>query len=349
MNIKQILFENKKIFDKYLLDFFSNKKDLYQNKSPEMLDMIEKIESQVLRSGKRVRPFLAKQSYLLGGGENDDLINTLGVSLELLHQYFMIHDDIVDRDEKRYGQDSLHIVYEKESGDDHFGKSMAMIAGDLLFSFSNDALLHLAIDEKTKTELMSLIQRAVEDTTLGWQAHFFQNKKRVDEVTEKEFLLGMEYVSARYTFLYPLLMGLELAGNKNLTEKLSNYSINVGMAYQIQDDVLGVFGSTEKTGKPSGNDIREGKKSLLILRAYKNGDNDQKMCISKYLGTNIDQKQLAEMRDIITQTGSLKYSTNLAKKYIQNAKLSLEEIDDRNSLSKNFLFELSDFTLKRSG
>ena len=304
------------------------------------------IEKQILRSGKRIRPFLLGLTYEIAGGEDKELIIRIGSAIELLHQYFLIHDDIVDRDDRRYGDLSLHRVFENKIGDSYSGISMAIIAGDYINSLVHEIIINADIEGDKKIEILNLLHQTIQNTMVGWQIHYFQNKIPIEQASEERYLRGMELVSAKYTFETPALMGLMLQNNQELIPDLKECARLVGMAFQIQDDVLGVFGNTDKTGKPIGSDLREGKKTLLILRAYKNANIEQKRFISDYLGKEIDQKQLDELRDIITQTGSLTFSQDMAKSYINEAKSLLNNINV-NSNKLKVLRQLADFVISR--
>jgi geranylgeranyl diphosphate synthase type I len=346
MNLEKALLENKEQIDEFLSDYLYQKKAEANKIDEELSDQIDLIEKQILRSGKRIRPFILRQANQLAGGENMELVTQLGAAIELLHQYFLIHDDIVDQDEKRYGDLSLHKKLEEKMEDSYSGISLAIIAGDYVNSLVGEIILKLDIEDKKKVEILQLINQTKQNTQAGWQMHYFQNKIPVFEAKEEKYLKGMELVSAKYTFETPMLLGLMLENNQELVPTLKRFAYLVGMAFQIQDDILGVFGNSDKTGKPSGNDLREGKKTLLILRAYKNGDIEQRKYINDHLGKEIDQKQLDELRDIITQTGSLNTSRDMARTFISEAKAILKDFDTDN-IAAETMKQLADFVISR--
>jgi geranylgeranyl diphosphate synthase type I len=352
-NLKQALDSNKKIIDQRLTSFFENKANSLHEIDPIMYGFVESIADQVLRSGKRIRPFLSRIAYEYGGGENADIVTELSLALELLHQFFMVHDDIVDRDEKRYGGDSLHVLYHKkfkkelQVDDPHFGLSIGILAGDLLHSLAVQTILQMNVSDEMRNVLTAQLIQTIHETTAGWKIHFFMNQKSIDQVQESEFLRGMELVSAKYTFVTPMLLGLILADSTTHQEAMETYAYHTGMAYQIGDDILGMFGNPEITGKPAGNDYREGKKTLLVMESYRNATTEQKMYIKNTLGKNIDQKELSEIRDLMIETGGLEYSKQIALDHAQKAKAAIGNLDEKNGNQLQILNELVDYVLER--
>lgn len=345
--------KNKREVDAGLQAYFDRKKVAFEQIDPTLSNLLETVRDQTLRSGKRIRPFLARKAYELSGGENEEIGLQLGIGLEILHQYFMIHDDIVDRDEERYGGDSLHVRWGKyfkekyQKTDTHLGLSLGMIGGDLMNTLSVDMVHELPVPSTLKFNLLSMLLRTIYETTAGWQIHFFMNHQKLSEVTESQFLKGMELVSAKYTFEAPLEMGMALAEKNELFDSLKTFGFHAGMAFQIKDDILGMFGDSNTMGKPVGNDYREGKKTLLVLRAYQNGTIEQKNFLDLTLGTEIDHKTLSEARDLMVETGSLEASEQIARDHIRQAKKALEAIPQTNSRVVDVLAELADFVLER--
>ncbi|PIU72160.1 polyprenyl synthetase family protein, partial [Candidatus Woesearchaeota archaeon CG06_land_8_20_14_3_00_33_13] len=128
---------------------------------------------------------------------------------------------------------------------------------------------------------------------------------------------------------------------------LSEYAIPLGMAFQLKDDILGLFGSEEKLGKPADSDIKEGKKTLLILKVLENANKEQKELIGNALGNkDITKTELTKVREIIKETGSLSYSENLAEKLVKKAKNAIKT-SDFETHGKDFFLEIADYVIKR--
>lgn len=353
MNFKVYLSRHKKIFDKELDRFFQEKKKEFRQVDKVLYDLTVKVQKQALRGGKRLRPLLCLLAYDLAGGKDKKKIIKAGIALELIHQFLITHDDIIDRDEKRYGKASMWRDYQNtfekkyKKKDIHLGNSMAMIAGDHMNILARAALNESSFDNKTLNKANNWFNTLLFDTFAGWQIQYFLNFEDIDKVDEKIFLKGMRLVSGRYTFEGPLVLGLILAGNKKPEKALRIYSENVGIAYQITDDILGMFGKSKDTGKPVGNDFREGKKSLLVLRAYKKANNEDKKFLKKLLGKQFTQRKFKRILKIIIDTGSLKYSLQLAKEHVEKGKKAISSLKQSNQGVVEILHHLADFAVER--
>lgn len=351
MNLQTVLNQNKKVIDDQLEKFFSKKEKQHRLIDPSLSQVTQIVAKQALSGGKRIRPLLAQVSYKLSGGKNLSRATKASVSLELLHQYFLVHDDIIDRDEKRYGQPTIELQYQKlfrqkyKARDKHLGLSLGIITGDYICALAHSAILESGFNSEKITNSLKLLEKAIFLTSAGWQIQFFQNQEKLKTANEKISLKGAELVSARYTFETPLMLGTLLSGNNKYDAILKNYSKNVGLAFQIKDDILGIFGEPSITGKPAGNDFREGKKTLLVLRAYKKATNEDKKFIEKYLGKQITQTQLKRLKEIILSTKSLYYSAQLAEKYAYKGIKSIISLP--NSTQKSTLEELAKFVVNR--
>lgn len=352
MNLQTSLSTHKSAVDAALKNLFAEKMSSFAAIDSTLSEMLTLLSTQTLRSGKRIRPFLASIGYRLSGGTDDALPLQLGVSLELLHQYFMVHDDIVDRDEKRYDADALHVTYAKKferdfhTNDPHLGLSLGMIGGDLLHTLAIESLWNIKVPPEIHHRVMQLLFNTIYQTTAGWQIHFYLNHEPIENVSEADFLKGMALVSAMYTFQNPLLAGMHLASSTTYSQAFTDYAYHTGMAFQMQDDVLGMFGDTNTLGKPVGNDYREGKKTLLVLHSYQNASIEQKKFIHDTLGTDIDQSTLSQVTHLMEELGALEYSQVQAENHVSKAKEALSKISS--SLPEvALLFELADFVVKR--
>jgi geranylgeranyl diphosphate synthase type I len=157
-----------------------------------------------------------------------------------------------------------------------------------------------------------------------------------------------ENKTAKYTIEGPLHLGAILAGAKDeLLDALSKYAVPVGIAFQIQDDILGIFGSEKKLGKPVGSDIEEGKQTLLVVKAGEKADRSQLKKMNYLLGKpNLNHREIEEFRNIITDTGSLDYAKNLARKLITKGKQALISAKIKKE-TKDFLLGIADYMISR--
>ena len=355
MSVEDCFVKFKDQTNKELEKFFRFKIEQVKNdkKPKELVEVIESLEEFVSNSGKRIRPTLFYFGYIIGGGKNKLEAVKASISVELVHSYLLIHDDIIDHDDFRHGGFSMHYNYEKKAENNfkdvdakHFGVSMAIIAGDLVMSFGYEILNNSNFRNDLKIKALSNLDKIICNTILGQALDLTLSKDdnfNIDRIFEMQ-----KYKTAKYTIEGPLQLGAILAGaNEKFLDSLSNYAIPIGIAFQIQDDIIGIFGNEKKIGKPIGSDIKEGKRTLLFSKAIENADDVQKQVLNNTLGNeNISSTDIEKVKDIIIKTGSLKFSIDKAEELTKSAKESLKKlgISEKN---EKFLNDLADFVVRR--
>jgi geranylgeranyl diphosphate synthase type I len=295
-------------------------------------DAIRYASKLVLAGGKRLRAAFMYYGYLGAGGAEEEKILETSMSIELIHAFLLVHDDIIDRDDLRHGVPTLHKHYAEigqtffpEKDTEHFGNAIAIIVGDMLFSFGNDIIFRSGFSPERKFLALSKLQNVVSFTVIGQTQDIYTEYRGT--ASEQEILSMYKNKTAKYTVEGPLHLGALLAGaGEKLLDALSAYAIPLGIAFQIQDDILGVFGSIERLGKPTGSDIQEGKITLLVSRALRDGSKEQQKRIKQILslGESLTASEIAEFRDLIIATGALAGAQKLAAQYIEEGKRSLE-------------------------
>lgn len=355
MNIDDHLAELKKQVNAELGNFFKFKiaQVKNENKPAELAEMIENLKNFTLNSGKRIRPILFYFGYVLAGGENKTEALKTSIAIELVHSYLLIHDDIIDQDDIRHGDLSMHYKYEKSFADKlekknlkHFGASMAIVVGDLASTFGYEILADSDFSLDLKIKAIGRLNHIIANTIAGEALDVilveYPNVK-IDRIFEMQ-----KYKTAKYTIEGPLHLGAVLAGaDEKFLRSLSKFAVPVGIAFQIRDDIIGIFGDEKKIGKPVGSDIKEGKKTFLIAKSMEKADDDQKNILNGALGNeNISIEEVNKVRDIIIKTGSLEFSKTKARELINNAKKSLNDLDILKE-NKKFLNELADFIMGR--
>jgi len=373
------LFKLKDKIEKELREFFDDKikQAKKQEKPEEFLEMVKNLRKFTLNSGKRIRPILFYYSYLVAGGEKKENALKASISMELIHSYLLIHDDIIDRDNFRRGDLSMHCRYEKEYGNKkfnfntcsnegeqafvrfhlsgnfkspnnikHFGTSMAIITGDLASSFGYEILTHSNFPADLKIKAIEKLNQIVSNTMAGEAIDVILAKRLNADINEVIKMQG--YKTAKYTIEGPLHLGAILAGaDGKFLKAISEFSIPLGIAFQIQDDIIGVFGNEKRIGKPVGADIKEGKKTLLSVKAFERADKEQLKILSESFGNkNINLNKVNIVREIIKKTGSLDYSSEKAKELIKFSKARLEEMEISEKRKKSLL-KLADFVAER--
>lgn len=355
MNPKDELERFKGIFDEELKTYLRSKEKEYRDISPFVYELFKNISEFTLRGGKRLRPALVYHGYRLFGDDKEKELVELSMFVELVQTYLLIHDDIFDRASIRRNGPTFHKIYEKiatenEWGDtSHFGNTVGILGGDMASSLFNEVIINSDFPDDRKNKVLGVVTNLVANVLIGQIEDFIMMFKTdfTEEDVEKIFL----YKTVKYTFEMPLLSGAILAG-RDVDEKdvmvLKEYSRFAGMAFQLRDDILGIFGDEQKTGKPSTSDIEEGKKTLLVLRAEKEATEDQKAILNNLLGkNNLTEKEADDFRKVIIDTGSLEYSKDKCKEYVSNAKRALLNVELRNT-SWDFLNSLADYMVVRN-
>ncbi len=346
----------KKRLDPFLSAYFSSKMAQAEKLDPLAVRTLEIIERFVLSGGKRVRPALTYYGYLAGGGDDGEKIIKASMAIELAHAFLLIHDDIIDRDDTRHGIETVHETYRTwgrklklgEGEAVHFGNSMAITAGDYTHAMANEILYDIDFTPEIILNALRKIQKIVSHTIPGEMLDILMGAR--GSSTEEEITRMHEGKTARYTFEGPLHFGCILAGHENteLFDAFSAYSLPVGKAFQIQDDILGIFGNEIKLGKSVGADIIEGKQTLLVFKALQNGDARQVGEMRRLLGKrDLTEGEIGDFRNIIRETGSLDYSLKLAEKLVATSLVALKNIEFKNNDAKKFLEGIAEYIIKR--
>lgn len=223
--------------------------------------MARSVRDLTLRGGKRLRAALVLVGYL---AHNDKLPEEpaldASVAFELLQTYLLVHDDWMDGDELRRGGPSVPAMLRRHHGSQHLGDAAAILAGDYAAALSLDVLSRLEAPPDRLVRALSLFAEIQQHVICGQQIDI------AGRVTEVEAFYGLK--TGSYTVRGPLLLGAILAGApRNVMMGLEEYAGPMGIAFQMQDDLLGVFGDSAKTGKPVGEDLRKAKSTVVLHKA----------------------------------------------------------------------------------
>jgi geranylgeranyl diphosphate synthase type I len=353
MNAKQILNNYKEKIDKELRFFFDKKIKKSYLISESSKEIMETLKEFNLRGGKRIRPVLTIFGYKALGGKEEKEIIRVAMAVELMEAFLLIHDDIMDQDEFRRGYLTVHKIYENRCKNQftntdykRFGESMAIIAGDILAMLGIEVILSSKFSDKLKLRAINKFYRVVINTCFGQTLDLRCELEK--NISEEDILRIQELKTSIYTIEGPLHIGAILAGaTKNNLRLLSGYAIPLGKAFQIQDDILGMFGNEKKLGKPVGSDLREGKKTLLILKALEKSKKGQRQTILNSLGNkDLTISEIDKIRKIIIKTGALDHSKNLAKQLSIKAKNIILKSKLKKE-GKDFLIAIADYMVNR--
>jgi geranylgeranyl diphosphate synthase type I len=309
---------------------------------------------ELSKGGKKIRGALVYYSYLLHGGKDKTEILKVAAAIEIMHTFILIHDDIMDMADTRRGIQTLHHMYADWHRKDlsigepyHFGESMAITMGDLLNQIAYETIINTNFASEYRLIALNKLTRQIALTAYGQFLDIIGGAKYIIE--EKDVLLIHELKTGIYTYVNPLQLGACLAGaSEEQMKPLNAYAIPTGITYQIQDDILGLYGDEDKIGKSADSDIREGKKTLLVLKALERGTEEQKKVIHELLGKpDLTAAEAEQFRQIVEETKSIDYSKELAKKYITQAKEVVKNTPEWTGEGAEFLLAIADYMLNR--
>ena len=289
----------------------------------------------IVNGGKRLRPYMVIRScQILGGKSSTAMIAASAV--EMVHNFTLVHDDIMDNDEMRHGVPTVH---------KKFGMPIAILAGDVLFSKAFQIISESKLSPNANTHLISRLAKACVDVCEGQLLDIkMADEKRIPTEAEYITMIGKKTAAL---FDVSCAMGAICATNKPKDiSNLSDFGRNLGIAFQITDDLIGVMGDPKVTKKPVGNDLREGKKSLPILMAIKLAKGNEKKTILKAFGNSkISKKDLNKAVEVIRSLGIEEKVRNQALKYAEKSEKSLIKYK---GTAKIELTALLDFVVRRS-
>jgi geranylgeranyl diphosphate synthase type I len=237
------------------------KLDAAQQYGPEVVEIVAAVRSLCMRGGKRLRPALLVSGFrAVSTMANLDPALDAGVALELLQAYFLIHDDWMDQDEMRRGGPSVHAMLIEKFRSRRLGDASAVLAGDYAVALATEALTRVEMPLTRVQRIVGSFAQMQLDAVTGQQLDLVGRSRDV----EKTYRLK----TGSYTVQGPLRIGALLAGGSPRTlTVLDRFAVPIGVAFQLRDDLLSAFGDPEETGKPYGNDLVSGKRTLLVTLA----------------------------------------------------------------------------------
>ena len=305
--------------------------------------LFKSIKEFICRDGKRVRPILFCIGYLGFSKKTPPGLYRSALSLELLHDFMLVHDDIIDKSDKRRGKPSMHALLRDSLGQSEktkfSGEDLAIVVGDVMYAMALDAFLAIRENMQRKEKTLKKLFLAALYTGSGEFIELLLGIKPIEKVTQQDIYKIYDYKTANYTFASPLTMGATLAGAKpDQIKKLHSYGILLGRAFQIKDDIIGTFGTVKEIGKSNLTDITEAKRTLLVWYAFNHAGKKDKLMIKKIMENKTTQDtELIKMRSIITDTGALAYAQNQIKHLYAEAlhQIASLKMDQKYSLALN--------------
>ena len=297
----------------------------------------------LLAGGKRLRPAFCYWGWRGAGGPDCPEIINAAAALELLHAGALIHDDLMDASDTRRGQPSLHRQFEARHTDrgwhgsaDAFGMGVAILLGDLLICWTDEMFHASGLPGDALRRGRPVLDRMRTEVFAGQYLDLLG--QAAGDETVAGALRVVEFKTAKYTIERPLHLGAALvgagpdpagdggtAGEGSLAAAYTAYGLPLGIAFQLRDDILGVFGDPAQTGKPAGDDVREGKRTVLLAIARSRATAGQAKVIDRYLGDPLlDEAGTAEIRAAITGTGAVAECERMIARHVSEAIAALD-------------------------
>jgi len=299
--------------------------DAHEPSLLQMADELAPMADEVrafLSGGKRLRPGFCFWGHLGAGGKDSDDLVRAAASLELFQAAAIIHDDVMDGSDTRRGRPSVHRRFAAMHGD-QFGMGAAILLGDLCLSWSDEMLVGSGLVTESSRTVFDTMRA---ELMAGQYLDLLEQASGGGTV--ESALRVARYKSAKYTIVEPLHLGATTAGaGQEVLDAYSAYGLPLGIAFQLRDDLLGVFGDPALTGKPAGDDLREGKRTVLVATALQSATAAQADLVRRRLGDpDLDADGVAALQDVLVSTGAVDEVEALISRSTEEA---LTALDDR--------------------
>ena len=295
---------------------------------PALADPFEALAELVLAGGKRLRPAFFHWAHVGAGGQPfaPEAVDA-GAAIEMLHAFALAHDDIMDASESRRGHPTVHVRFsdshrrQELAGDaERYGEAVAILVGDLA---------HVCADRllTCRTPTIAAIWDELRmEVNVGQYLDVLAAAR--GEASDAEARRILEYKTGRYSVQRPLHLGAAVAGAfDRLADELTSYGRPVGVAFQLRDDILGAFGDSSVTGKPVGDDLREGKPTPLLATARAAATSTQAGVIRRAGHPELTEDELSRLQQVVVDTGAVKAIESEIDQLIDEAMQVLGNLD----------------------
>ncbi|MFI5489368.1 polyprenyl synthetase family protein [Micromonospora echinaurantiaca] len=301
--------------DDTLADFLTTEVDALTEIDSAMGGFAATARDHVLAGGKRVRPTFAYWGWrgAVGGGEPLPPVLPALAALELLHTFALVHDDVMDASTTRRGRPTAHVALAAQHvaagrrGDPRrFGEAVAVLVGDLCMVWADRLLAHAAVPPARLLDVRRCYDQMRVETVAGQYLDVLGESDAARWSVDRALRVA-RYKTASYTVQRPLLFGAHLAGagsDDALVAAYTHYGRAVGEAFQLRDDLLGVYGDPATTGKPAGDDLRTGKPTVLLMLARQLATPTQRRALER-AGAGGGDRDIAGLAELVADTGAV--------------------------------------------
>lgn len=356
-NFTSTLLDHQNSINDYLSKYLETTRASYAKYGQYSEQSFAEFSSVALRGGKRIRGALVLESYKLHGGKDYENALILASAIEIIHAYLLVVDDFCDESETRRGMPSankaletIHKENQWKGRSSHFGNSIAVNVALIGRELANSLILAMSIDPEIKVNILRNLAYSLIITGHG-QINDIYNEVLPD-VSDTMIENVVSWKTGYYSFYNPIEAGALLAKvNYEADSSLIQYSIALGNAFQIKDDIIGIYGDNTKTGKSNLDDIREGKMTILYKKGIELSSANDKKYLKQILGNSkINSTDLSKIKEIIVDCGALDETKKIIDHNISLAKKSLIKFQNNQNLSDEslyFLFNLCTLVAQR--
>ncbi len=335
-----------------------NREKYRQSFNPKELQ--EAVYSYLIRPAKRLRPGILLFSCGAVGGDEERALSA-AAAVEVYHTWTLVHDDIIDNDSKRRGFPTVHEQFrgyalnegysQREAVD--YGRNMAILAGDLQHAWSIQLILELinsGVDNRVVLDLVAKLTELTKGLLEGEALDVLFSKQNIGDLTESDILKMLELKTGllyEYAGVAGASIGLDQTSNENsMIQAIGSFARKCGTAFQLQDDILGIIGDEKRLGKPIGSDIRERKRTVIVLHAFKQADNKDRDYMLKWLGnSSASAGEIEKIKQMLLEYNGVEYVKGLADQIVKQATDELTQLPE--SRFKRLLLAWADYVADR--
>ncbi len=318
-------------------------------------ELISELRTLILRGGKRLRPYLTYLTYMGLGGKDTEAILDFVASQELFHNFLIIHDDVFDHDVMRYGGLNIAGRYQTTlskkltpSARKHLANTMAVMGGDVTIGLGFRQIIESDFPAETRLKALRRVEQMIFDVAGGEVLDVLIPTFDLNDVTEERLLQTYRYKTASYSFEAPMQLGAVLAdADDNTLAAITDFAVPLGIAFQLADDLLSAYGNESEIGKSVLSDLREGKRTILIIKGIELADKQGREAIYHALGNpKASYSDLGAVRTVLDDCGARHYVESLAASEVEQALSQLKAIG-LSSEAQGAIEKLAQFTIHR--
>jgi geranylgeranyl diphosphate synthase type I len=328
-----------------LMEIFVDERSTWSELDPAVDVPLAELAEFVTGGGKRIRPAYCHWGWVTAGGDpSGEGALRGGCALEILQAFALIHDDVMDGSPTRRGNPTVwaNFIERHRSGrwqgeDRRFGEAVAILVGDIAMVMADRQLRHAEPEVRDVWDTLR--------TELNMGQYLDVLGTATGEITADSARKIMRNKTAGYTIVRPLQLGAALAGRPDLAEGLATHGMPLGIAFQLRDDILGAFGDSERTGKPVGDDLREGKPTVLLALAREAADAAQ-LAVLDRVGTEMSDDDVSAIQQVIRDTGAVAASERETEQLLAESLAAIDTLPDNHD-SRDALRALADYVVAR--